>query len=73
MPDLEVLHFARDHRPCEQTDVEMRGLFGSPARYYQRLGRAIDDPEVLETDPHLVYRLRRIRDGRHSKRARRTL
>lgn len=71
--DLEVLHFARDHQPCEQTDVEMRRIFGSPARYYQRLGRAVEDPDALETDPQLVYRLRRIRDGRRGRRAARTL
>lgn len=33
-----------------------------PARYYQLLGRLLDDPEALAHDPMLVRRLRRRRD-----------
>ncbi|CAN3702608.1 MULTISPECIES: DUF3263 domain-containing protein [unclassified Microbacterium] len=34
----------------------------TPARYYQLLGRLIDTPEALASDPMLVRRLRRRRD-----------
>lgn len=34
----------------------------APARYYQLLGRLLDDPEALAHDPMLVRRLRRRRD-----------
>ncbi|OOB89222.1 DUF3263 domain-containing protein [Rathayibacter sp. VKM Ac-2630] len=69
MPDLEVLAFARDHRPSAAADVAMRALFGSPARYYQRLARALEDPAALRHDPEVVYRLRRIRDARSDQRS----
>ena len=64
MTDLDVLSFARDHRPGESADVAMRAWFGSPTRYYQRLRRALEDPAALRPDHALVYRLRRIRDKR---------
>lgn len=34
----------------------------SPARYYQLLGRLLDDPAALASDPMLVRRLRRRRE-----------
>lgn len=36
----------------------------TPARYYQLLGRLVDDAEALAHDPMLVHRLRRMRDAR---------
>lgn len=36
----------------------------TPARYYQLLGRLVDDAEALAYDPMLVHRLRRLRDAR---------
>lgn len=32
------------------------------ARYYQLLGRVVDEPEAEQLDPLLVHRLRRLRD-----------
>jgi hypothetical protein len=43
----------------------------TPARYYQLLGRVIDDPAALAADPQLVHRLQRIRDERRTQRSRR--
>lgn len=42
-----------------------------PARYYQLLSRAIDTREALEHDPMLTHRLRRQREERISRQARR--
>ncbi len=36
----------------------------TPARYYQLLGRLIDDADALAYDPMLVHRLRRVRESR---------
>lgn len=36
----------------------------APARYYQLLGRLVDDRDALAHDPLLLHRLRRQRDGR---------
>ncbi len=41
-----------------------RELGVTPARYYQLLGRLLDQPSALEHDPMLVNRLRRVRDAR---------
>jgi hypothetical protein len=38
-------------------------------RYYQRLGRLIDDPAALAYDPLLVKRLQRLRDLRRDARS----
>jgi hypothetical protein len=70
MSDLEVLAFARDYGHGAGDEDAIRRAFGSPARYYQRLSRVLDEPAALEADPQLVYRLRRIRDERATKRAR---
>jgi len=40
----------------------------TPARYYQLLGRLIDEAAALEFDPMLVKRLRRLRDRRDATR-----
>lgn len=45
----------------------------SAARYYQLLGQAIDDPQLLDYDPLTVRRLRRRRDERRSRQTARTL
>lgn len=73
MTDLEVLAFARDYGQSAGDEDAIRRAFGSPARYYQRLSRALDEPAALAADPQLVYRLRRIQDGRRSRRSRRVL
>lgn len=73
MTDLEVLDFARDYGQGAGDEDAIRRAFASPARYYQRLSRVLDEPAALEADPQLVYRLRRIRDERATKRARRVL
>ncbi len=36
----------------------------TPARYYQLLGRLLDDADALVYDPMLVHRLRRLREER---------
>ena len=36
----------------------------TPARYYQLLGRLVDDADALAYDPMLVHRLRRMREAR---------
>jgi hypothetical protein len=47
----------------------IRERFGlSPARYYQRLNRLLDDREALEKQPALVKRLLRIRNARPERR-----
>ncbi|MGN6326289.1 DUF3263 domain-containing protein [Pseudolysinimonas sp.] len=51
----------------------IRAEFGfSAARYYQVLDALIDSPIALRTDPILVRRLQRLRDGRARARAART-
>lgn len=40
----------------------------APARYYQLLGRIIDQPDAAAHDAMLVHRLRRLRDARESER-----
>lgn len=37
--------------------------------YHQALNRMLDDPRVESVEPHLVRRLRRVRDERRSVRA----
>ena len=51
----------------------IRAEFGlSAARYYQVLDALIDSPIALRSDPLLVRRLQRLRDGRARARAART-
>lgn len=49
-----------------------RELDLSPARYYQLLGRVIDDPDAAAHDALLVHRLRRLRERRAAERAARS-
>ncbi|MFT4051236.1 MAG: DUF3263 domain-containing protein [Microbacterium sp.] len=48
----------------EETIRRELGL--TPARYYQLLGRAIEQADAAAYDALLVHRLRRLRDGRSS-------
>jgi hypothetical protein len=41
----------------------------APARYYQLIGRVIDEPDAAAYDAMLVHRLRRLRDVRARERA----
>lgn len=50
----------------EKLDISM-------TRYYQRLNVLIDTERAMAADPHLVKRLRRIRDGRGSGSLRRVV
>ena len=44
-------------------DAAIRTWFDlTPARYYQRLSRLIDEPAALAEQPVLVARLRRVRE-----------
>lgn len=38
----------------------------TPARYYQLLGRLVDDADALAYAPMLVHRLRRMREAQHA-------
>jgi hypothetical protein len=53
----------------DKEEAIRRELGETPARYYQLLGRAIDDPAALAADPPLVHRLQRIRDVRRAQRS----
>jgi hypothetical protein len=69
--DLRLLLAFESDRPLSdgRKEREIREVFGvSPARYYQRLNAALEDPEALTVDPQLVNRLRRIRDERRARR-----
>lgn len=64
--DLAMLDFEA-HRPVHDGAKEeriRRELGVTPARYYQLLGRLLDEPAALEHDPMLVNRLRRVRQAR---------
>jgi hypothetical protein len=67
----EVLDFERDWQAYEgRKNTAIRERFGiTPARYYQLLNRALDDPEAEAHDPLTVRRLRRRRDERVRRRA----
>jgi hypothetical protein len=70
-----LLDFERNWA-AHQGDKEqaVRDHFGfSAARYYQLLGRLIDDPDALAYDPLTVRRLRRRRDERRNRQAAKTL
>ncbi|WP_221585865.1 DUF3263 domain-containing protein [Microbacterium sp. G2-8] len=41
-----------------------------PVRYYQLLGRLVDDPAAQAHAPMLIGRLRRLREARAARRAR---
>ncbi|PPG40179.1 DUF3263 domain-containing protein [Rathayibacter sp. AY2B5] len=73
MTDAELLDFVRAQPGGAASDVAIRSRFGSPARFYQRLSRLLEDEAALRHDPELVYRLRRNRDERARARVRRRL
>ena len=56
------------HGAAKEDAIRAR-LQMEPARYYQLLGRLLDDPEALAYAPLLLGRLRRMRDGGGSRRA----
>jgi hypothetical protein len=68
--DRALLAFERDWRAhAGEKEQAIRARFGvSPARYYQLLGRLVDDPAADAHDPLVVRRLRRRRDQRVRRR-----
>ncbi|MFT4280817.1 DUF3263 domain-containing protein [Microbacterium sp.] len=64
--DRSILDFeARWPRHSASKEEAIRlELTMAPARYYQLLGRLVDDRDALAHDPLLLHRLRRQRDGR---------
>lgn len=71
--DRQILEFeSKWWRYAGDKEAVIRDQFGwSPIRYAQRLNSLLDDPEAHAHDPHLVRRLRRIRDGRETARQQR--
>ncbi|MFT4214426.1 MAG: DUF3263 domain-containing protein [Microbacterium sp.] len=59
--------FTRHDAVKEETIRSELGL--TPARYYQLLGRIIDEADAAAYDPMLVHRLRRLRDTGERERA----
>ncbi|MDQ1127545.1 hypothetical protein QE428_002578 [Microbacterium sp. SORGH_AS 505] len=69
----ELLAFESRHPnppPDKQLAIEAE-LGVTAARYYQLLGRVVDDPAAAELEPMLVHRLRRLRRLRDRADARR--
>ncbi|MBT8213384.1 MAG: DUF3263 domain-containing protein [Acidimicrobiia bacterium] len=48
--------------PKDRSIREYLGM--SATRYYQALRRLMDDADACEAHPMVIYRLRRVRDGR---------
>ncbi|HEY6796084.1 MAG TPA: DUF3263 domain-containing protein [Kineosporiaceae bacterium] len=71
--DREMLAFERQWwKYAGAKEQAVRELFGlSGTRYYQMLNALIDRPEALAHDPMLVKRLRRLRQARRTRSARR--
>lgn len=73
-PELTILQLEERyprHTPAKE-DAIRRELAISPARYYQLLGRLLDNAHAVTLDPIAVHRLRRRRDARRARgRARR--
>ena len=63
MTDVELVRMAAT-RPRE-----LDYLPGGPTRAWQRVNRAIDDPEVIAAAPVEAARLRRLRDRRRRARS----
>lgn len=55
----------------ESAAFEATGL--RPTAYHQALNRMLDDPRIEAVEPHLVRRLRRVRDARMGVRSARRL
>lgn len=68
--ELELLRIAGAplHRRGEREHVIHETLGMSPTQFWQRVNALLDDVRALEHDPHLIYRLRRIRDRRSPRR-----
>ncbi len=68
--DAAILAFEREWRrhPGSKEQAIRERFSLSPARYYQVLGRLLDDPAALAYDPMLVGRLLRQRDARRDER-----
>lgn len=64
--DLTLLDFeARWGAHSAAKEEAVRTELGfTPARYYQLLGRLVDDADALAHDPLLMHRLRRMREAR---------
>ena len=56
------------HGPAKEDAIRAQ-LDIEPARYYQQLGRLIEDPLAAQYAPLLVGRLRRLRENGSSRRA----
>ena len=57
-----------DHDAAKEEAIRAElGL--APARYYQLLGRVVDQPDAAAYDAMLVHRLRRLREARERERA----
>jgi len=52
------------HHVAQKEEAVREELSLTPARYYQLLGRLIDDSDALAYAPMLVHRLRRLRQAR---------
>ncbi|HPT96006.1 MAG TPA: DUF3263 domain-containing protein [Microbacteriaceae bacterium] len=68
--DRAILDFERGWQQHVGAKEEaIRAELGlTPTRYYQLLGRVIDNGDALAYDPMLVKRLRRMRDVREAAR-----
>lgn len=67
--DRAILDFeAQWLRDAGKEDAIRAQLDLAPARYYQLLGRLLDDVDAQAHEPLLVKRLRRLRDGREHAR-----
>ncbi|WP_405373462.1 MULTISPECIES: DUF3263 domain-containing protein [unclassified Microbacterium] len=66
----QLLDFEARHpgHPKHKEEAIERELGVTAARYYQLLGRVIDQPEALGLDPMLVHRLRRLRERADARR-----
>jgi hypothetical protein len=69
--DRAILAFESEWwRHAGNKERVIRERFGlSPARYYQRLNRLLEEPEALAQQPALVHRLARLRQIREHRRA----
>lgn len=74
--DRAILDFEAAQKNRRHTGVKdeaARAELGlAPARYYQLLGRLMDDADAIAYAPQLCATLRRLRDERQAARAART-
>lgn len=69
--DLLTFELSAPRSLGAKEDAIKQSLGLTPIRYYQRLNVAIDTPEMMAAFPLLTARLRRKRDERERRRARR--